>query len=135
LPIPDDIGTASIDNRLILDELNYDASTIAYFVENDVSKLNTSQKDVFDKICASVMNSEGKTFFVYGYGGTGKPFLWTTLLNFIRGQGKIAPDVASFGIAALLLLEGRTPHSRFKIPLDIKQNSMCNAKKKHISLN
>jgi hypothetical protein len=42
--------------------------------ENDVSKLNTCQKDVFDKICASVMNSEGKTFFVYGYGGTGKTF-------------------------------------------------------------
>jgi hypothetical protein len=133
LPILDDIGTTSIDNWLILDELNYDASTLVDSTENDVSKLNTCQKDVFDKICASVMNSEGKTFFVYGYGGIGKPFIWTTLLNFIRSQGKIALVVASSGIVALLLPRGRTPHPRFKIPLDIKQNSMCNVKKTHLS--
>jgi hypothetical protein len=30
-------------------------------------------------------------------------FLWTNLLNFIRSKGKIALDVASSGIAALLL--------------------------------
>jgi ATP-dependent DNA helicase PIF1 len=80
------------------------------------------------------MNCEDKTFFVYGYGGTGKTFLWTTMLNFIRGQGKIALVAASSGIVALLLPGGRTPHSRFKIPLDIKQNSMCNVKRNtHLS--
>jgi hypothetical protein len=41
LTIPEDTGTASIDNRLILDELNYDASTLADSIENDVPKLNT----------------------------------------------------------------------------------------------
>lgn len=33
---------------------------------------------------------------------------------------------ASFGIAALLLPGGRTSHSRFKIPLEITESSMCN---------
>ena len=37
--------------------------------------------------------------------------------------------VASSGIASLLLPGGRTPHSRFKIPLEISQNSMCSIKK------
>jgi hypothetical protein len=129
LPIPDHIGTASTENKLILDELTYDSHTLAAFVENDVLRLNTSQKFVFNEIYNSVFNNEGRTFFVYGYGGTGKTFLWTTLLNFIRGQGKIALAVASSGIAALLLPGDRTPHSRFKIALDIKQNSMCNVKK------
>jgi ATP-dependent DNA helicase PIF1 len=75
----------------------------------------------------SVMRVEH--LIVYGYGGTGKTFLWTPLLNFIRGHGKIALVVASSGIVALLLSGGRTPHSRFKIPLEIKQNSICNVKK------
>jgi hypothetical protein len=66
---------------------------------------------------------------VYGYGGTGKTFLWTTLLNYVRSQGKIALAVASSGIASLLLPRGRTPHSRFKLPLDIRQNSMCSIRK------
>jgi hypothetical protein len=42
-------------------------------------------------------------FFVYGYGRTGKTFLWTTLLNSVRSKGKIALAVASSGIASLLL--------------------------------
>jgi ATP-dependent DNA helicase PIF1 len=49
------------------------------------------------------MEKKGQTFFVYRYGGTGKTFLWTTLLNFVRGKGKIALAVASSKIAALLL--------------------------------
>jgi hypothetical protein len=80
LPISDHIGTASTENRLILDELAYDSHTLAASVENDVPRLNTSQKLVFNEICTSVFNNEGCTFFVYGYGGTGKTFLWTTLL-------------------------------------------------------
>jgi ATP-dependent DNA helicase PIF1 len=103
--------------------------------EADINRLDNCQRNVFDSICCSVLNNEGKTFFVYGYGGTGKTFLWTTLLNFIRSKGKVALVVASSGIAALLLPGGRTPHSRFKITLDIKQNSMCGIKKTHICLN
>jgi hypothetical protein len=51
---------------------------------------------------------------VYGSGGTNKTFVWTTLLSCLRGQGKIMLVIASSGIASLLLLGGRTAHSRFK---------------------
>jgi hypothetical protein len=98
-----------------------------------ISKNSIIAKRLFDAICNSVINNEGKTFFVYGYRGSSTIFLWTTLLNFIRSKGKVALAIASSGIAALLLPGGRTPHSRFKIPLDIKQNLICGIKNTHIS--
>jgi ATP-dependent DNA helicase PIF1 len=75
------------------------------------------------------LNNSGQTFFIYRYGGTGKTFLWNTLLANIRNKGKIVLAVASSGIVALLLPGGRTPHSRFRIPLDIQEDSMCAIKK------
>ena len=37
--------------------------------------------------------------------------------------------MASSGIAALLLIGGRTAHSCFKIPIDIHESSLCGIKK------
>jgi len=74
----------------------------------------------------SVINKEGKLFFVYGIGGTGKTFVWTTLLSRLRRQGKIVLAVASSGIASLLLSSGKTAHSRFKIPINLHDESTCN---------
>jgi nitrogenase subunit NifH len=71
-------------------------------------------------------NKEGKLFFVYGSGGIGKTFVWTTLLSCLRGQGKIVLVVASSRIASLLLPGGRTAHSRFKILIDLHDESTCN---------
>jgi hypothetical protein len=43
----------------------------------------------------------------------------------LRGQGKIVLIVASSGIASLLFLGGRITHSRFKIPIDLHDESTC----------
>ncbi|XP_015960600.1 uncharacterized protein LOC107484558 [Arachis duranensis] len=45
-----------------------------------------------------------------------------------RSKGDIMLNVASSGIASLLLPNGRTAHSRFKILLNITENSVCNIK-------
>jgi hypothetical protein len=129
LPLPDDVTHISEENRLLLDELSYDLLDMTTASNDNIARLNKNQQHVYGAIYNSVMNDEGRTFFVYGHGGTGKTFLWTTLLNSIRSQGKIALAVASSGIASLLLPGGRTWHSRFKIPLDITQTSMCSIKK------
>jgi hypothetical protein len=73
-----------------------------------------------------VTNEDDKLFFVYVNGGTGKTFVWTTFLSRLRGQGKIVLVIASSGITSLLLLGGRTAHSRFKILIDLHNESTCN---------
>ncbi|XP_057758424.1 uncharacterized protein LOC130979082 [Arachis stenosperma] len=67
-------------------------------------------------------------FFVYGHGDTGKIFLWNLMSAEIRSRGDVVLNIASSGITSLLLSNGRTIHSRFKIPLNITENSICNIK-------
>ncbi|CAI0541766.1 unnamed protein product [Linum tenue] len=68
-------------------------------------------------------------YFLYGHGGTGKTFLYKTILAQLKEAGKIVLVVASSGIAATLLPDASTAHSRFKIPLEIDHGSSCNIKK------
>jgi DNA replication protein DnaC len=63
--------------------------------DNVEDRLNGDQRNAYETILNVVTNKEGKLFFVYGSGGTGKTFVWTTLLSRLRGQGKIMLVVAS----------------------------------------
>ncbi|GKE53342.1 ATP-dependent DNA helicase PIF1-like protein [Tanacetum coccineum] len=71
-----------------------------------------SKKKFMRLLDACNNNTEGM-FFVYGYGGTGKTFLYKTLTAALSSKGQIVLNVASSGIASLLLDGGRTAHSRF----------------------
>ncbi|XP_027120568.1 uncharacterized protein [Coffea arabica] len=93
------------------------------------SKLNAEQRYAYDLILQSVFSSEGKAYFVDGPGGTGKTFLYRSLLATLRSQGYIAIAVATSGVAASILPGGRTAHSRFKIPLDCSRNRTCQLSK------
>ena len=64
-------------------------------------------------------------FFVDGPGGSGKTYLYNTILAHYRANNEPAIAVASSGIAALLLEGGTTAHSRFRIPIDIHETSSC----------
>jgi ATP-dependent DNA helicase PIF1 len=73
----------------------------------------------------AVRKQRGGVFFLHGYGGTGKTFMWRTLASSLRSQSEIVLTVASSGIASLLLPGGRTAHSKFKIPVPTLDNSTC----------
>ncbi|XP_057432730.1 uncharacterized protein LOC130725528 [Lotus japonicus] len=66
--------------------------------------------------------------YLYGFDGSGKTFAWNTLSAALRPEGKIVLNVASSGIASLLLPGGRTAHSRFFIPIIIHESSTCNVR-------
>ena len=104
----------------IPNEHNYDR-----ILQIDENKLNYEQRIVYNNILQSVINEEGKLFFLDAPAGTGKTFL----INLLLAKNKMSRTeqlaVASSGIAATLLLNGRTAHSTFKIPIKINENSIC----------
>ncbi|KAI3914985.1 hypothetical protein MKW98_020532 [Papaver atlanticum] len=130
IPYPDMSGINIPENNLIHEEMNYDMGSLLEETENLKKGLNAEQELVFRQITNSVEANDGRLFFVYGSGGTGKTYLWRTLIASLRGQGKIVLAVASSGIASLLLPGGRTAHSRFKIPMRLNETSCCNVIKK-----
>ena len=61
-----------------------------------------------------------------GPGGTGKTYLYRALLAKVRSMDLIAVATATSGIASSIMPGGRTAHSRFKIPIKLEENSVCN---------
>jgi hypothetical protein len=88
------------------------------------SQLNTDQLSCFNRITTAIATDpQTAHFYLQGPGGTGKTFLYKTICYHLRSQGKTILCVASTGIAALLLPNGRTSHSQFKIPIELNEDS------------
>ncbi|XP_016164237.1 uncharacterized protein LOC107606721 [Arachis ipaensis] len=104
MPLATEFDSSLLTERVIREELNFN---------RDDLKKNASDMSFF---------------FVYGHGGIGKIFLQNLMSNEIRSRGDILLNIASSGIASLLLPNGRTAHSRFKIPLNITEDSICDIK-------
>ncbi|XP_071714847.1 uncharacterized protein [Rutidosis leptorrhynchoides] len=129
MPFPDLEFVQSSLNMLIQDEISYDIQSLNEEHQNLKSTMTDEQNVVYDTIVDAVYNDKGGLFFLYGYGGTGKTFVWKTLAAAIRSRGDIVINVASSGIAALLLTGGRTAHSRFAIPINVLEDSFCSIQK------
>src|SRR3954468_106548 len=114
---------------IIREELSYDAVKLGKQALVLLGSLNVDQRNAYQVIVDCVLEEKSGFFFVSGYGGTGKTFLWNSIISFLRGEGKIVLTVASSGVAALLLAGGRTAHSRFKIPLQLDQTTLCEIKR------
>lgn len=63
----------------------------------------------------NVVHSKSGVFFLYRYGGTRKKFVWNTLYVDLRSQRLVVWNVASSGIAWLLLPGGKIAHSTFSL--------------------
>jgi hypothetical protein len=133
LPMPDGRLLSEIKTKLLREELNYDIADLICQHSSAFPQLNQCQLNVYDCVIKSVLEKRKELIFVHGHGGTGKTFLWHTIINRLRSDGLIVLAVASSGITSLLLPGGRTTHSRFKIPLTVSNTSSCEIKKKNRS--
>ncbi|KAK9714969.1 hypothetical protein RND81_06G134200 [Saponaria officinalis] len=122
---PSEIFIRDSGNRLLAEELSYDKKELAEEYSKLLPSLTDEQRRIYDIIMIAVQKDQEGLFFIYGHGGTGKTFLWKTLCAGIRSRGEIVLQVASSGIASLLLPGGRTAHSRFGIPLNVNEDSFC----------
>ncbi|XP_019179700.1 PREDICTED: uncharacterized protein LOC109174915 [Ipomoea nil] len=111
---------------LVAEELAYDNESLKTEHEMLVTQLTDEQKNVFDSVMNDIDSNGGGLFFVYGYGGTSKMFVWRTLLSKIMSHGDIVLNIASSKITSLLLPGGKAGHSRFGIPLSLNEDSTCN---------
>ena len=113
---------------LIREELDFDSARLSKLVDERKTSFTKSQRKVFDLVMQAA--SQDSTLYVYidARGGTGKTFVLNAILAAVRVMdgGSIGLGVGSTGIAANLLHLGRTFHSRFKVPLNINQDSICN---------
>ena len=81
--------------------------------------MTSDQQSVFTTFIQAVQNKQKGMFFLDAPGGCGKTFYIETILSTIRSEREIVIDTTSSGLAAILLIGGRTVHSTFKVPLDI----------------
>lgn len=104
------------ENYVFLSDSVYDCEIEKAKGYEKYQKLNAEQKYVVDTILNAVNNpTERKLFYLDGPEGTGKTFVFATILHILRSENKICLPIAFSGIAAPLLDGGRTAHSRFKI--------------------
>nr|GEY51079.1 DNA helicase [Tanacetum cinerariifolium] len=113
-----------LKNRKLIEERSYNRDELAQEMNILVLKLKADQRRTYDLIMNAIATGQQELIFVYGYGGAEKTFMWKAFINALRSQGKIVLAVASFRIASLLLPNGRITHSRFKLPLELKNESI-----------
>ena len=71
-------------SRDILDELDNFYEGLSDQAQDNIAMLNPDQRKLFDLVTQSVENNNGDIFALDAPGGTGKTFMLTTLLSYVR---------------------------------------------------
>ncbi|CAH0562859.1 unnamed protein product [Brassicogethes aeneus] len=128
-------GLPPIDQQLLefheLPPNNHKEVVFADFA-GDESLLNEEKNEIYrlvmsainDKIEGVDAEDRANMLYVDAPGGTGKTFLFNTILKNLRNRLFHTVAVAWTGIAASLLLAGKTVHRAFKLSLNITEHTL-----------
>lgn len=97
MPLPDTSLLVKMDNRLIREEYDYSITSLRKEHAESLELLNVDQRQIYDQVISAVINKRGGFFFIFGQGGTGKTFLYKTILAKLRSERMIVLAVASSG--------------------------------------
>ena len=128
LPAPQrTLAPTSKENAILMAELSYNVEEQTRTARSMIANFNQEQRSFFDAVMVSLSNgNDGKLFCVDAPGGTGKTYLLNGILAAVRADGHIAIATALSAVASKLLTGGTTLHSKLKVPIDVKKESLCN---------
>uniref|UniRef100_A0A0D3A0Q2 ATP-dependent DNA helicase n=2 Tax=Brassica TaxID=3705 RepID=A0A0D3A0Q2_BRAOL len=101
ISLPDDSILTQISNTVLMQELSYDTQQENETHTELFASMNQDQKMVYHAVLQSVDKQSGQLFFVNAAGGTGKTYLYRTIIAKLRSTNKVVIPVASSGVAAL----------------------------------
>jgi hypothetical protein len=96
-----------LGNTFITEQLNYNREEESSMAAVMIPQLNREQRAAYDEVLSTVLSGSGRTFLLSGPGGTGKTYVYHTIIC-----------MASSEIVSLLLPGGRTLHPMLKIPIE-----------------
>ena len=130
------IGLNIVDDLPPLDNdphhVNIDVEAEAQTFETMYDQLNDEQRLIVDVMVNELRHGpepstlRPRAYFVDAPGGTGKTFVFNTLIAKALSEGLKVASCAWTGIAGNLLRFGQTMHSLFKLPVPILETSTCN---------
>ena len=109
--------------KIIQQELDLLDSNLTKLAMDDYNMMNQEQKAVFDSVIHAI-DTKGGVFSIDAPGGSGKTFVISAILNFVRGRGQIALAMASTGIAASIISGGGTVHAKLKMKLYLEEEDI-----------
>ncbi|XP_021767814.1 ATP-dependent DNA helicase PIF1-like [Chenopodium quinoa] len=120
----DYLYSTSTNSDLVCDSVLYDIdrmlkqlAPVSFKDVHCAEHLNDDQQSSFDIIVETIDVENGRIFFIDGPGGTGKTYLYRTILATVKLKRKFGLPVASSGIGATLLHRGKTAHNTLGIPV------------------
>ena len=100
LPPPRKFDQAHFDDRHMRQALAFNADAAKLEAAKRVPQLNTEQRVIFDAVMDAINNpdtaSRGRAFYVDGPGGSGKTFLYETIIEQTHSQVTCSVKEASF---------------------------------------
>lgn len=78
--------SSAFENRLVGEELSYNVPKLLVESPRLYERLNNDQHTAYHRIVDNVTIGPPALYFVCGYGGTGKTFLWTSITAYLRSQ-------------------------------------------------
>jgi hypothetical protein len=96
-------------------------------ITSEIQCLNEDQIKVFNEVNDMLISNRCGLIFVDAPGGTGKTYTFNSILKWVEFYYGVhsAIAMASSGVSALLLRNGKTAHSTFKLPLTSQPTVSC----------